>query len=59
MAERCPRCLQADLIRVHAHDECPLCRYVHPCCNGETAEACGVEQHVERLDRAPTGRRAP
>lgn len=42
MAERCPRCLQADLIRVHAHDECPCCRYVHACCNGETAATCDV-----------------
>jgi hypothetical protein len=33
----CPRCLHGTLIHVHAHEECPACRYVQPCCQPEAA----------------------
>ncbi len=35
----CPACERADLVRKGGKDQCPVCFYLQPCCDG--GDLCG------------------
>ena len=35
----CPQCERADLVRKGGKDQCPVCFYLQPCCDG--GDLCG------------------
>lgn len=35
----CPQCERADLVRKGGKDQCPVCHYLQPCCDG--GDLCG------------------
>lgn len=37
----CPYC-GTQMYPEHAHNRCPRCRYVEPCCDGAPADGCQV-----------------
>ena len=36
---QCPQCERADLVRKGGKDQCPVCFYLQPCCDG--GDLCG------------------
>lgn len=46
----CPACERADLVRKGGKDQCPVCFYLQPCCDG--GDLCGPGWTDTRVEAA-------